>query len=89
MREFRDPNHILGSVAFQDRRRFIPLQAADLIANEIYQDYGRGRPRRKSMDYLLQKIDPHVKYLPREGLEMLVREFDSRHEEIKKVLGIA
>jgi hypothetical protein len=78
----RDKHDRLGSIEFRDRRKAVPLQAADLIVNEIYMDYARERPRRKSMEYLLQKVNPLVKHIPREGLVQLVEQFRRDHRQI-------
>lgn len=83
----RDQHDRLGSIEFGDRRLAVPLQAADLIANEIFMDYGRGRSRRKSMDYLLQKVNPLVKHIPREGLVALVEQMRSDHHRIRAARG--
>ncbi len=83
----RDQQDRLGSIEFRDRREAVPLQAADLIVNEIFMDYGRERSRRKSMNYLLQKVNPLVKHIPREGLVALVEQMRRYHCRIRAALG--
>jgi len=83
----RDKNDRLGSIVYGDKRTHIPLQAADLIANEIYQDLNRqGRPRRKSMEYLLSKVNPHVSNINRNGLNSLVQSYRQNHDRISKLI---
>ncbi|MCL4461583.1 MAG: DUF3800 domain-containing protein [Nitrospirae bacterium] len=78
----RDKNDRLGSIVYGDKKDHIPLQAADLIANEIYQDFVRTRPRRKSMEYLLSKVNPHVSYINRDGVIALIQDYHRNHNRI-------
>lgn len=76
-KNLRDDNNRLGSISFKDRRKEIPLQAADLIANEIYQDFKRdpSKPKRKTLELILEKMNPHVIYLNEENLAALIQKF--------------
>lgn len=86
LKTLRDENDRLGSIVYGDKKDHIPLQAADLIANEIYQDFGRTQPRRKSMKYLLSKVNPYVKFIDRNGLIALIQDYNQNHNKISRFI---
>ncbi len=68
IKRFRDPNDRMGTLAFADKKRLLPLQAADFVAYESYkhidnQERKSGRPMRGSLRIFVENIwqfDAHV-----------------------------
>jgi hypothetical protein len=61
IKKFRDPNDRMGTLAFADKKRLLPLQAADFVAYESYkhldnQERASGRPLRGSLAVLVENV---------------------------------
>jgi len=61
IKKSRDPNDRMGTLAFADKKRVLPLQAADFVAYESYkhidnQERKSGRPPRGSLIVLVENL---------------------------------
>lgn len=78
-----DPNRRLGSIAFVDKREYLPLQAADLIAFRLRKIEARARLGNKLIteggwdDLLLSNETAHVIYYRAENLQAIQAAFDA------------
>jgi hypothetical protein len=63
----------LGSVAFEDKKKYIPLQAADNIAFETFHYMNDALPTlRPAMNRFLSWPQNHAKYYNEEGLQAFI-----------------
>ena len=68
----------LGSISYADRRRVVPLQAADILAYETYKKLD-GRLNRKTIEILLNgKVQHYAIHYKREDFDELKRQRASR-----------
>jgi hypothetical protein len=75
IKEIRDENNRMGSLTWGDRKRHLPLQAADLIAYLVRNDMSlvlKGEPRRDWVDELIKKRNIHVGYFDKNNLQKYV-----------------
>jgi hypothetical protein len=73
----------LGPIAFESKVKFIPLQAADLVAYETFKymhnaQYDPQRPIRKSIDRLREKVTGE--YWNQKSLEILAADMKNQNE---------
>jgi len=66
------PNRVwLGTVRFEDKKKYVPLQAADNIAFETYH-YVHGNLGRPAMNRFLSWPQNHARYYNEEGLQAFI-----------------
>jgi hypothetical protein len=81
IKKFRDADDHMGTLAFDSRKRFLPLQAADLVAYETYKHLDNlklksGRPPRIPIKLLGGKCNLYASYFPKGKLIELVRYYE-------------
>jgi len=81
IRKFRDLHDWMGSLTFDSRKRFVPLQAADLVAYETYKYLDNlalksGRPPRIPLKLLGGKCNLYTRYFPKGKLIELARYYE-------------
>ena len=81
IKKFRDPHDRMGALAFDSSKRFLPLQAADLVAYETYKHLDNlalksGRPPRIPIKLLGGQCNLHARYFPKGKLIELVRYYE-------------
>jgi len=83
IKNFRDPEDRMGALAFDSRKRLLPLQAADFVAYETYKHLDNivscsGRPPRGSFSFLLKSgCNVRGHYFGRERLTELIQHYES------------
>jgi len=83
LKQHGDPNGRFGSIAFVDKRKFIPLQAADLLAFRLRKIETRAKDGRKLItegswdDALLLNETAHVMYYGPHELKSIQALFDA------------
>ena len=64
----------LGPLAFADKRRFAPLQAADQLAFESYHYINDNAPVHPEMARILSKPQPFARFFDERGLQLIIDE---------------
>jgi len=88
IKKFRDPNDRMGTLAFADKKRLLPLQAADFVAYESYkhidnQERRSGRHMRGSLAVLVENVWQFEAYVFRaEHLEELLGFYQQQGENL-------
>jgi hypothetical protein len=82
IKKFRDVNDRMGALVFDSRKRFLPLQAADLVAYETYKHLDNlalksGRPPRIPIKLLGGQCNLYARYFPKGKLIKLVRCYEA------------
>ena len=72
LKKARGWDHVLAGITFENKRDFVPLQAADMLAYEAYKDMvnrldGSTRPRRKLLSNLMQSNRIDLAFIDTEG----------------------